>query len=156
MVFFTAMIIVIILYYLQVDGLIYCTIIALIAELINIFMAHTLTKSVEKRMKKHSRKLVDGYSKRLKTNRKTIQELERVQEESVKKLHNANLKIKEYEAKIEILEKTSESLREAQAAITAEQASLKAAKKERSKSPNPEHNFRDLPSGSNRRKLPIR
>ena len=79
MVFLTAMLVIIIIYYLQADGLIYATIIALIAELLNIFMAHALTKSVEKKMQSRIRKLVDGYSKRIKANRKTIQNLERIQ-----------------------------------------------------------------------------
>lgn len=154
MVFFTAMLIVIILYYLQVDGLIYATIIALIAELINIFMAHTLTKSVEKRMKKHTRKLVDGYSRRLKANRNTIKELERVQEESVKKLYTANLKIKEYETKIEFLEKTASTF---QSSMNQKPSGGTPSGKTRTKpTSSPTREFNDLPAGSNRKKLPIK
>ncbi|MCA1792479.1 MAG: hypothetical protein ABR534_01785 [Desulfotignum sp.] len=157
MVFFTAMLVIIIIYYLQMDGLIYATIVALVAELVNIFMAHALSKSVEKKMRLRIRRLVNGYSKRLKTNRKTIQQLEKIQEESVKKLYNANLKIKEYEAKLELLEKTSPSL--AQNIIPPEPGK-----------PSPEdlhqtvpltkqpvesnQDFSDLPSGSNRKKKP--
>lgn len=150
MVFFTAMLIVIILYYLQADGLIYATIIALIAELINIFMAHTLTKSVEKKMKAHTRRLVEGYSRRLKANHKTIQELEQIREDSVKNLYNANLKIKEYEAKLEVLgEKPAPSASPPPDKEPPQKPSPKKKPDKKAKK------FDDLPAGSNRKKLPI-
>nr|NJM03781.1 hypothetical protein [Desulfobacula sp.] len=50
MVFLTCIVIVSIFYYLQADGFIYVIIIAVLAELINIFMTQTLTKSIEKRL----------------------------------------------------------------------------------------------------------
>jgi predicted RecB family endonuclease len=158
MVFFTAMLVIIIIYYLQMDGLIYATIVALVAELVNIFMTHALTKSVEKKMRLHIRRLVNGYSKRLKTNRKTIQQLESIQEESVKKLYNANLKIKEYEAKLELLEKTSPPL--AHKIISPEPGKESSKILDQAVPPTKQtleshQNFSDLPSGSNRRKLPF-
>ena len=58
MVFFTSILIIAILYYLQADGLIYATIIALVAELINIFLTHTLTKTVENKMKIKNRCMI--------------------------------------------------------------------------------------------------
>ena len=100
MVFFTAILIVVILYYLQGDGLVYVTIIALVAELINIFMTHTVTKSVEKRITTQHTRIMEGYKNRLKADKNTITEFERVQEESVTKLYNANMKIKQYEEEI--------------------------------------------------------
>ncbi len=158
MVFFTAMLVIIIIYYLQMDGLIYATIVALVAELVNIFMAHALGKSVEKKMQLRIRRLVNGYSKRLKTNRKTIQQLEKIQEESVKKLYNANLKIKEYEARLEILEKPPLSLAPENMPSEPGKSSPKAFAKTvpPTKHPLESHqDFSDLPSGSNRKKLPI-
>ena len=97
MVFFTSILIVVILYYLQSDGLVYVTIIALVAELVNIFMTHTVTKSVEKKLKIQHRRILDGYKNRLKSNDTAIKEFERIQEESVTKIYNANMKIKKYE-----------------------------------------------------------
>ena len=105
MVFLTAICIVAVLYFLQADGLIYATIIALIAELINIFMTHTLIKSVEKRLKTQHRKIIEGYLKRLKVAKKNIKELETLQENAARKLYKANVTIKEYEAKLEVFEK---------------------------------------------------
>ena len=67
LVFFTSILIVIILYYLQSGGLIYVTVIALVAELINIFMTHTVTKAVEKRLTIQHRRILDGYKNRLKS-----------------------------------------------------------------------------------------
>lgn len=162
MVFLTAMLVIIIIYYLQADGLIYATIIALIAELLNIFMAHALTKSVEKKMQSRIRKLVDGYSKRIKANRKTIQNLERIQEESVKKLYNANVTIKEYEARLDVLEKSFPGTAE----IPQDQAPEKSPseistrterEKDKPSGKTAEKNqvYTDLPSGSNRKKLPL-
>jgi len=157
MVFFTAMLVIIIIYYLQVDGLIYATIVALIAELLNIFMAHTLTKSVEKKMKQRIRRLVDGYSKRIKAQRKTIQQLEKIQEESVTKLYNANLKIKEYETRLGMTEDIPHRVDKSQEPVTAapEKLASDAAPVQAAPPTKKQADFSDLPSGSNRRKLPL-
>lgn len=162
MVFLTAMLVIIIIYYLQADGLIYATIVALIAELLNIFMAHTLAKSVEKKMRTRIRKLVDGYSKRIKANRKTIQNLERIQEESVRKLYNANSKIKEYEARLEVLEKSLPGIaappqnpppQKSPAETSARTEPPRDMPLEKTAEKN--QVYSDLPSGSNRKKLPL-
>ncbi len=162
MVFLTAMLVIIIIYYLQADGLIYATIVALIAELLNIFMAHALTKSVEKKMRARIRKLVDGYSKRIKANRKTIQNLERIQEESVKKLYNANVKIKEYEARLDVLEKSSPDIAEAPQYPAPEKSPSETSTPTPPPMDTPSEKnsgrnqvYSDLPSGSNRKKLPL-
>ncbi len=158
MVFLTAMLVIIIIYYLQADGLIYATIVALIAELLNIFMAHALTKSVEKKMRARIRKLVDGYSKRIKANRKTIQNLERIQEESVKKLYNANVKIKEYEARLDVLEKTPPGTTEAPQYPAPEKSPSEISTRTAPPMDEPSGKnqvYSDLPSGSNRKKLPL-
>lgn len=107
MIFFTSMIIVAILYYLQADGMIYVTVIALVAELINIFLTHTMTKSVEKKLNLRHQHLEEGYLARLKSNKETIKELERIQEEAGSKLYKASEKIKELEEKLETEEKTA-------------------------------------------------
>jgi hypothetical protein len=157
MVFFTAMLVIIIIYYLQVDGLIYATIVALVAELLNIFMAHTLTKSVEKKMKLRIRRLVDSYSKRIKAQRKTIGQLEKIQEESVTKLYNANLKIKEYEAKLGIMEAPPTGVDKTRGAVSAapDTSDSDAAPGQAAPPEKKQTDFSDLPSGSNRRKLPF-
>ncbi len=162
MVFLTAMLVIIIIYHLQADGLIYAIIVALIAELLNIFMAHALTKSVEKKMLARIRKLVDGYSKRIKGNRKTIQNLERIQEESVKKLYNANIKIKEYEARLDVLEKSSPDMADGTAENPQHPAPGKSPSEITAQTAPPTDKptgknqvYSDLPSGSNRKKLPL-
>lgn len=101
MVFLTCVIIVLILYYLQADGLIYVTIIAVMAELINIFLSQTMSKAVEKKTTKKFAKIINSYKAKIETQKKTIKELENIQEESIKKLHNANLKIKEFKEQAE-------------------------------------------------------
>lgn len=103
MVFFTSIIIVAIFYFLQSDGLIYITIIALVAEMMNIFLTHTLTKSVEEKMKDRHKRMVQGYLSRIKSNKRTIKELEKIQDEAASKLYKANEKIKSLEREIATL-----------------------------------------------------
>lgn len=100
MVFFTSILIVSILYYLQADGLIYVTIIAVVAELANMFMTQTLTKSVEKKLNTQWGKKSGDLKKQLATKDKTIKEFEKVQEDSIQKLYEANKKIKAYEEQL--------------------------------------------------------
>jgi hypothetical protein len=147
MVFFTSILIVITLYYLQSDGLIYVTIIALVAELINIFMTHTVTKAVEKRLTVQHRRILDGYKNRLKAKTKTIKEFERLQEDAVKKLYNANMKIKEYEQELAGY-KTAEAVKTHQPKPTMEEAPLKTSPEQTMQ----KKEYIDLPDGSNRNK----
>jgi hypothetical protein len=102
MVFFASILIVLILYFLQGDGLIYAVIVAIVAELINIFMTQTLTKSVEKKAASKYKKILINYKNKISALQKSIQEFKNAQEESVKVLYNANNKIKEYEEKLNI------------------------------------------------------
>lgn len=148
MVFFTSILIVFILYYLQTDGLIYVTVIAVVAELINIFMTQTLTKSVEKKAADKFGKIASGYKSRIATQERTIKELEDIQEESIKRLHNANLKIKKYEEK-EILENRNTSEPKSMPPKDVKVANKTEPKEEETE------NFIDLPSGSNRKELPF-
>ena len=155
MVFFTCVIVVLVLYFLQEGGLIFVTIIAVIAELVNLFMTQTLTKSVEKQTSKKFVKIINGYKVKITAQKKTIKEFQDLQEESIKKLYNANVKIKEYEnsskdtnnpdtgdnevKKIE----NPEKIQKFEQLDIPEEKKFKPAK------------FTDLPAGSNRKKLPI-
>ncbi|MCD4674792.1 MAG: hypothetical protein K8S18_02210 [Desulfobacula sp.] len=151
MVFFTSIIIVFILYYLQAEGLIYVTIVAVTAELINIFMTQTLTKSVEKKTTTKFGKIVAGYKTKIAAQEKTIKEFEEIQEKSVRKLYHANLKIKEYEKKSEMEDSdTSQADDIPTKKVKTPQES--ETSKEEKKTPE---EFIDLPSGSNRKKLSI-
>jgi hypothetical protein len=147
MVFFTSILIVIILYYLQSDGLIYVIVIALVAEMINIFMTHTVTKAVEKRLTVQHRGILDGYKNRLNAKEKAIKEFERLQEDAVKKLYTANMKIKKYEQALAGAETADETAKTHQPKPAMEEAPLK-------KSPEqaPKKEYIDLPDGSNRNK----
>jgi hypothetical protein len=151
MVFFTSILIVLILYYLQADGLVYVTIIALTAELINIFMTHTLTKSVEKKMNIKFRRVLEGYKLRIKNNKKTIKELEKLQGEAGEKLYKANTKIKEFEEELALYKEGETALYEADAD---EKKAIPPSPLESTppaippKKATPGYN--DLPTGSNR------
>lgn len=111
MVFFTSIIIVSILYYLQADGLVYVIVIAMTAELINIFMTQTLAKSIEKKLTTQHKRITDSYAKQLQVRKKNIQEFEKVQENSVKIIHRANTKIKELEKKLALVQTPCEEKR---------------------------------------------
>ena len=159
MVFFTAIFIVIILYYLQGDGLVYVTIVALIAELINIFMTHTVTKSVEKRITTQHRRIIEGYKNRLKADKNTITEFERVQEESVTTLYKANMKIKKYEEEIAEYKAAADMegtvpIGEGNPPPPPEKIPPVASQEEPmpQEEPTPKEGYYDLPDGSNRSK----
>ncbi len=155
MVFFTCIIVVFILYYLQSDGLIFVTIIALVAELINIFLTQTMTKSAENKQKQKYNRIVDVLKKQIKAKDKTIEELKEVQEKSVQVIYKANMKIKEYEQELGV---DSEQADEFQ--VPDETTALKdSLPKEPEAEPAQEkkdsgNGFFDLPSGSNRKPLP--
>ena len=104
MVFLTCIVIVSIFYYLQTDGLVYIIIIAVVAELMNIFMTQTLVKSVDKKAAMHFGKIIDNQKTRITEQKKSIKALEDIQEESIQKMYQANLKIKDYEEKLGITE----------------------------------------------------
>ncbi len=152
MVFFTSIIIVAILYYLQADGLIYVTIIALCAELINIFLTHTLTKSVEDKMKARHRRSVQGYLSRIKANKKTIKELEQIQEDAGSKIYKSNEKIKDLEKQLKAFsEETPVPPAPAPPAPKEKKPKKQKKKTAEETTPEPPADLRDhLPDGSKR------
>lgn len=159
MVFFTAIFIVIILYYLQADGLVYVTIVALIAELINIFLTHTVTKSVERRLTTQHRRIIIEYKNRLKASKNTITEFERVQEDSVTKLYKANMKIKKHEEEIAQYKAGADMedtapIEETNPPPSPEKTPPVVPQEESTppEAPTPRKEYNDLPDGSNRSK----
>ena len=145
MIFFTSLLIVTILYYLQADGLIYVTIIALVAELVNIFLTHTMTKSVEKKLNTIHQLSIEGYLARLKSSRKTIKELEKLQDEAGSKLYKASEKIKKLEEQLEN-ERETDPQTETLEAENTEPAILPQSQP----APPQPDTYSDLPDGSKR------
>lgn len=152
MVFFASILIVVIFYYLQTDGLIFVFVIAIAGELINLFMTQTASKATEKKTAVKFTKIVKDYKIKIKAQKRKIRELESIQEISVGKLMTAREKIKTYEKKLGIV--SSEPQERIDIASTGK---LKKPKK----TPPPEvdhidpETFDDLPAGSNRKKLPL-
>lgn len=149
MVFFTSLLIVLTLYYLQTDGLIYVTIIAVVAELANILLTQTLAKAVEKKSASKFGKIITGYQAKIAAQKKALKELENIREESVKKLYKANLKIREYEERLDIKGDDDLEIDSAQDLDPPPAQDTPPAEQEKEK---PEK-FVDLPSGSNRKRL---
>ncbi len=152
MVFLTSILIVAIYYFLQNNGLVYITIIAVVGELINLFMTQTMTKAVEKKTVVKFSSVVKGYKIKIEAQKKKIEELEKIQEDSVRKVYAANKKVKEYEEKL--------GIRQDQDALPAENltsAEKAGAKDDPKKVPadDAQKAFTDLPSGSNRKELPL-
>ncbi len=149
MVFFTSVLIVAIFYYLQMDGLIYVTIVAVVAELINMFMTKTLAQSVEKKAAATFGKIIDSHKAKIAAQKKTIKDLEDIQEQSINKMYQANLKIREYEEKLGIKPSEGFQPNESVPPVPPFPIEEESPKKEKMKE------FIDLPSGSNRKKLPF-
>ena len=158
MVFFTSVIIVVVLYYLQADGLIYVTIIAVIAEVINLFMTQAITRSVEQQMNWKYGKVIKRYKQKLIGQKKTIKEYMDIQDESINKLRNANLKIKEYEEK-SLAKKNIDIKTDRKKNIPANanwvETKIVQPSHTLDDSQSKKKSFSDLPPGSNRKQLPI-
>lgn len=158
MVFFTCIIIILILYYMQSEGLIFVTIIALVGELINIFLTQTVTKSVENKQKRKYSKIIEALKQQVAKKDKSIDELKQVHEESARVLYKANIKIREYEAKLGIQNDGKDIIPEKLRAVAGKEPGAAAPVTARAKKTLPERpekfDFNDLPPGSNRKKLP--
>jgi hypothetical protein len=119
-------------------------------------MAQTMTKAVEKKTIVKFSSVVKGYKTKIETQKKKIEELEKIQEDSVRKVYTANKKVKEYEEKL--------GIRQDQDDLPAE--TIKSAKKTDAKDVPKQvpaadadadavKTFTDLPEGSNRKGLPV-
>lgn len=153
MVFFTALLVVILLYYLQTDGLIYITVIAVAGELINIFMSQTMSKAAEKKAGLKYSKIVNKYKDKVAAQKRTIKELEDIQEDSVQKVYAANKKIKEYEEKLGMTDDEKETSTPAPEKNKPAPANAPSKDKPTKES---QEEFIDLPAGSNRKTIPIK
>ncbi|MEA2060533.1 MAG: hypothetical protein U9P10_08530 [Thermodesulfobacteriota bacterium] len=103
MVFFTAILITAILYYLQADGLIYVLAVALVAELTNLFLGHLIAKTVEKKIKTKSNAVVNRYKKEAGNAEFRIEELVKTQNQYAAAAYEAKSKIKKKDQQIAVL-----------------------------------------------------
>lgn len=144
MVFFSSILIIAILYYLQSDGLIFVVIVAVCGELLNLFMTQTTGKAAEKKTALKYAKVVQRYKSKIAKQKKTIKDLQEIQEKSIGKVQAANRKVKEYEKKLGLPQSlSSDALPEKE----------KTGKKP-ANSIDRTGDFNDLPPGSNRKELP--
>lgn len=159
MVFFACLLVTVILYYLQSDGLIYVTIVAVIAELFNLFMTQTVTATAKNKVSKKYGKIITDYKNKVSGQIKTINQLKKIRDDSVHRLYKANQAIKQYEEQLGIEQSQAIEIPSKVQQIAAsepdplptdsqeetDKASVKSKKED----------FVDLPSGSNRKELPI-
>jgi len=75
MVFFTCIIVIFVLYFLQQDGLIFVMMIVLIAELANLFLLQFMTKSAKQQTRKKFSKIINSYKATITTQKKTYEKL---------------------------------------------------------------------------------
>ncbi|GEM_PF-5436327 len=112
MVFLTSIIIVSILYFMQASGLIFVTIVALVAEVLNISMTHIITKSVEKKLTDKYTKLIDRYKAKIEQMKKRNLILEGQREDDTNALYEAREKNKVYETRLKEYEALNLKLEE--------------------------------------------
>lgn len=152
MVFLSCLLVTIILYYLQIDGLIYVTIIAVVAELINLFMTQTMTTTAKNKTTQKYGKIIIEYKSKITSQIKTINQLKKIRDESVRKLYKANQTIKKYEEELGI--EDSEAIDIPDKLTPEPEKKVPADDPPLEKEEKPEE-FTDLPAGSNRKELPI-
>ncbi|MCF8045373.1 MAG: hypothetical protein K9J83_05895, partial [Desulfarculaceae bacterium] len=99
-----------VIYFMQAEGFIYATIIALVAELLNMTMTHSLTKSVEKKVTKKYMNVISKYKKKLAQLQKRKLILQGQHDDDTNALYEARIKMKEYESTIEEYDKTKQEL----------------------------------------------
>ena len=149
MVFFTCLLVTAILYYLQGDGLLFVAIVVICGEMVNLFMTQTATKAIEKKTAVKFAKVVQDYKNKIARQKKTIKDLEDIQEKSIAKVQAANRKIKDYESRLGIKSSQMDSDPSSTEKKEGTQPAPDDSKKEAGGT------FEDLPSGSNRKELPI-
>jgi len=155
MVFFTSILIVTILYYLQADGFIYVTVIALTAELFNIFLTHTVAKSVESKIKARHERSVQRYIQQIKASQKNIKELTKIQDDAGSKLYKANSRIKELEQQLNALQGGMPPSPIPQTKQPPTKTQKKKTTQKKPVPPAPTRPQDHLPAGSKRKQLPI-
>nr|NJM03780.1 hypothetical protein [Desulfobacula sp.] len=97
-------------------------------------------------------KIIDSHKAIIEEQKKTIKDLEDIQEQSIQKIYKANLKISEYEEKL--------GIKEEEGVIKSNETALSETPppppaKEGSPQKTAQKEFIDLPSGSNRKKLTL-
>ncbi len=97
---------------MQASGLIFVTIIALIAEFINISMTHIISKSAEKKTTEKFMKIVDQYKAKIDQMKKRNVILEGQREDDTNALYDAREKNKELEDQIKKIEASKTALQE--------------------------------------------
>ena len=85
---------------MQASGLIFVTIVALVAEFMNISMTHVITKSVEKKTTEKFMKIIDKYKAKIDQMKKRNVILEGQREDDTNALYDAREKNKSLEEKI--------------------------------------------------------
>jgi len=131
MVFLTSIIIVCIYYFMQERGLIFITVVALSAEVMNISMTRIMSKSVEKKLTAKYTTIVDRHAAKIDQMKKRNIILESQREDDTNALYDAREKNKALEEKVKEYEELTIKLQER---VQAQQAGL--------------DKFEDLPTGS--------
>ena len=112
MVFLTSIIIVSILYFMQEQGLIFITIVALVAEVMNISMTHVISKSAEKKVTNKFLRIIDKYKAKIDQMKKRTVILEGQRENDTNALYDATEKNRALEVRIKDYEKANTKLTE--------------------------------------------
>lgn len=154
MVFFTAIIIIVIFYFLKENGLIFTVIIALIGEFINILLIQSQTKSIKEDLKVKQKNEIKSYLSRITDLELAINDLNSLQKTNVIKICEANAKIEDLERELEGASSTD--INQADPICRENNTTHLSAESRQIKADSKKYSDLDhLPSGSNRKKLPI-
>ncbi len=159
MVFFTSIIIILLLYFLEDKGILFATIIALAGEIMNLLLVHLQTSAVKKTMEESHTKQIQDYKRRVEDLEHVLQDMETLQEKNVEKISKAKKRIEELENETTGLTDQKLSDPEKTAVNGREKITPPTNESPRPQTPAPKEKKHDiynhLPSGSNRKKLPI-
>ena len=156
MVFFTAIIIILLLYFLEDHGIIFATLIALAGEVLNLFLIHFQTNAIKKTMEEGHNKQLSDYRERVNNLERVVKDMETLQAKNVGKISQAKKRIEALEKELAESEDPAPSGNE-QPPGGNKEPGLPADAGTSTPPPNTKrhdiHNH--LPSGSNRKKPPV-
>lgn len=154
MVFFTSIIIILLLYFLEDHGIIFATLIALAGEILNLFLIHFQTNAIKKTMEEGHNKQLSNYRERVNDLERVVKDMETLQAKNVGKISQAKKRIETLEK--ELTESENPTPSEPPPGSNAEPRLPADADTSPLPPKTKKHDIHNhLPSGSNRKKPPV-
>ena len=156
MVFFTSIIIIFLLYFLEDHGIIFATLIALAGEILNLFLIHFQTNAIKKAMEEGHNKQLSDYRQRVNDLERVVKDMETLQEKNVGKISQAKKRIEALEKELTESENPAPTGNEQPPGSTGEPKLPTDADTSTPPPKTKKHDIHNhLPSGSNRKNPPV-